>query len=384
MKYWKRLLWAAVVAACLIAAALLRHGDQKTIAELDPQLAAERWETEEKPYALTSVFLEPGSGIPPGSLSEIYLSVENALTAGGVGSEDYPWYYSASYQTDAALTNGVASCNVELTAIAGDFFRIHPMVLVNGWYMDEDDVMHDRIVLSREAAWDLFYSDNVAGMFCELNGQRYQVAAVVDLEEGKYNEMAEGDVKRAWVFADSPGLDTGDELSAPGFTCMEMVLPQPVKDFAATTMKGALQDFIPEDALITDNSGRFGLKNRWDVLQNIGVRGVAMEPIAYPYWENAARLTENHLALRLVPEAIALGIPAISLLVLLLWLNHKRTWGLHSIRDAVENAVDRKHQRDYDARLRGEEPMTLRRRLRQGQERNFRPKFKGPRFSRRR
>lgn len=382
MKYWKRLLWAAVVVLCLITAAVLRHGDQQTIAELVPQLAAERWETGEKPYALASVFLAPGSGVPQDSLSEIYLNVENALTAGGVGSEDYPWYYSASYKTDGTLVNGVASCDVELTAIAGDFFRIHPMELVNGWYMDENDVMHDRIVLSRQAAWDLFYSDNVAGMFCELNGQRYQVAAVVDLEPGTYNEMAAGDVKRAWVFADSPGLNMGE--SAPGFTCMEMVLPQPVKDFATTTMKGALQGFIPEDTLITDNTGRFGLKNRWDVLRNIGLRGVVQEPVEYPYWENAARLTENHLALRLVPEAIVLGIPAISLIIVLLWLNHRRTWGLHSIKTAVENAVDRKHQRDYDARLRGEEPMTWKQRLRRRRQRDFRPKFKGPRFSRRR
>ena len=378
MKYWKRFLWAGIVALCLIGVAVLHHGDQAAIAELTPQLAAERWETEEKPYALASVFLEPGSGIPQDSIGEIYLNVENALTAGGVSSEDHPWYYSACYQTDGTLVNGIASCHVEITAIAGDFFRIHPMELVSGWYMAEEDVMHDRIVLSRQAAWDLFYSDNVAGLFCELNGQRYQVAAVVDLESGKYNEMAAGAVKRAWVFADGPGLS-----QETGFTCMEMVLPQPVKDFAATTLKGALQSFIPEDTLMTDNSGRFGLKNRWDVLRSIGVRGVSLEPIAYPYWENAARLTENHLALRLVPEAILLGVPLISLIVLLLWLNRRRTWGLHSIRDAAENAVDRKRQRDYDARMRGEEPENLVSRLKDRFPRKQKP-FKGPRFSRKR
>lgn len=70
----------------------------------------------------------------------------------------------------------------------------------------------------------------------------------------------------------------------------------------------------------------------------------------YPYYENAARLTENHLAIRLVPEGLLMCVPIISLLILLLLLNRKRTWGLHSIRDAVENAIDRKHQRDYAAR----------------------------------
>lgn len=372
MKPWKRLVWALAASACLVGAVLLWRGDRNAVAELTPQQAAENWETEEKPYAMASVFLREENAIAQQSIGEIYLNIENALTAGGVDSEDHPWFYAVSYQTEATLVHEVAVCEVELTAVAGDFFRVHPMELINGWYMDEDDMMHDRIVLSRGAAWDLFYSDNAAGMFVQLNGQNYQVAAVVDLETGKYNDLAAGDVKRAWVFADSPGLsnsagtvqtesegtvDFGTAADmVPGFTCMEMVLPQPVKNFAVSTMRSALSGFIPDDTVITDNSARFGLKNRWDVLRDIGVRGISMNAVSYPYWENAARLTENHLALRLVPEGLLMCVPIVSLLILLLWLNRRRTWGLHSIRDAIENAVERKRRRDYDARQRGAVP----------------------------
>ena len=83
------------------------------------------------------------------------------------------------------------------------------------------------------------------------------------------------------------------------------------------------------------------------MLKSLSVRGISSDAVEYPYYENAARLAENHLAIRLIPEGILLGVPIISLLILLLLLNRKRTWGLHSIRDAVENAIDRKHQRDY-------------------------------------
>lgn len=388
MKPWKRLVWALAASACLVGAVLLWRGDRNAVAELTPQQAAENWETEEKPYAMASVFLREENAIAQQSIGEIYLNIENALTAGGVDSEDHPWFYAASYQTEATLVHEVAVCEVELTAVAGDFFRVHPMELINGWYMDEDDMMHDRIVLSRGAAWDLFYSDNAAGMFVQLNGQNYQVAAVVDLETGKYNDLAAGDVKRAWVFADSPGLsnsagtvqtesegtvDFGTAADmVPGFTCMEMVLPQPVKNFAVSTMRSALSGFIPDDTVITDNSARFGLKNRWDVLRDIGVRGISMNAVSYPYWENAARLTENHLALRLVPEGLLMCVPIVSLLILLLWLNRRRTWGLHSIRDAIENAVERKRRRDYDARQRGAVPE----KRRNGRKR---PKHKSPR-----
>jgi hypothetical protein len=275
----------------------------------------------------------------------MYLNVEKALTEGGVPSQDYPWFYGASYSQTSTLQGDGTSCQVELTAVAGEFFRIHPMELVNGWYMNESDLMHDRIILSRQAAWDLFYSDQVAGMYVTLDGNYYLVAAVVDLESGTYNALAEGDTKRAWVFADGPGMDT-----EKGFTCLEMVVPQPVKSFATSTLQSALSSVLSEKQEITDNSGRFSLKNRWQVLKTIGTRGISNETVPYPYWENAARLTENALALRLVPEGILLGIPALTLLFLLLCWNHRRTWGLHSIWEFGAALVDRKHQRDYAAK----------------------------------
>jgi hypothetical protein len=58
---------------------------------------------------------------------------------------------------------------------------------------------------------------------------------------------------------------------------------------------------------------------------------------------------ENYLGLRLVPEAILLGIPAISLVILLLWLNRRRTWGLASIPRAIDRAIDRRNTRRYEA-----------------------------------
>lgn len=369
MKHWKRLLWGAAAGICLIAALLLIRADRKTIAALTPQLAAESWETADKPYAMASVFLPESEGISQGAVGEIRLSVEKALTDGGVGSDTHPWLFAASYQTEKTLTCDGGSSAVLLTAVTGDYFRIHPMNVRSGWYMSEDDLMHDRVVLNRQAAWELFASDNVEGMLLTLDGAYYQVAAVVETEDGQFNEMAAGSTPRAWVYADSPALARaqasletaeaeGEGVSLPvpssddpGFTCMEMVLPQPVKDFAVSTMQNALKGNISEQTGITDNSGRFSLGHRWEVLKNLSVRGISEGSIEYPYYENAARLTENHLAIRLVPEGLLLCVPTISLLILLWMLNRKRTWGLHSIRNAVENAVDRKRRRDYDARM---------------------------------
>ena len=80
----------------------------------------------------------------------------------------------------------------------------------------------------------------------------------------------------------------------------------------------------------------------------MALRGISDGAVSYPYWENAARLTENRLALRLIPEALLAAIPLLTLLILLLRWNHRRTWGLHSLREAAEEALDRKHRRDWE------------------------------------
>ena len=405
---WKWLLWVLLVLVSLGIFLGFRHGDRRTIDTLTDQAAAQRWETEEKPYAEASVFLPEDNAISASSIPALRLSVENALTAAGVPSEDHPWLYAASRTQQETLQSdsGSVSATVDLTLIAGDYFRIHPMRLRTGWYMWESDVMHDRIVLDRQTAWDLFYTDDVVGQFLQWNGQRYQVAAVVDYPEGTYNARASKDVCRAWVFADSPGVSGGDTVpatdsdsavTAPGadgadsadpgdassgaafssgsaaFTCLEMVLPQPVKGFAAATLKSALKDLVPENTVYTDNSGRFSLSNRWNILRNLSTRGISEKAIGYPYYENAAQLAENQLALRLIPESIFLLFPIISLLIWLILLNRRRTWGLHGIGDAIAAAIDRRNARNYEARLEGRQPASRhqRRQERRAQRRSL-------------
>ena len=396
---WKWLLWVLLVLVSLGIFLGFRRGDRSIIATLTDQTAAQRWENEEKPYAEASVYLPEDNAISASSLPALRLSVENALTAAGVPSEDHPWLYAASHTQQETLQSdsGSVSATVDLTLISGDYFRIHPMVLRTGWYMWESDVMHDRIILDRQTAWDLFYTDDAVGQFLQWNGQRYQVAAVVDYPEGTYNERASKDVCRAWVFADSPGVSGSGTASSPdsggvssgddnadsagagtaekasgspiasssgdvGFTSLEMVLPQPVKGFAVATLKNALKDLVPKNTVYTDNSGRFSLSSRWSVLQNLSTRGISEKAIGYPCYENAAQLAENQLALRLIPEGIFLLFPIISLLIWLILLNRRRTWGLHSIGDAIAGAIDRRNARNYEAQLEGQQPPTRRQR----------------------
>lgn len=363
---WKMCLWVLTVVISLAVFGVFLRGDQKTVETLPSQLAAQRWETEEKPYALSTVFLQDREGIPQTAVAEIRLGVENAMTAAGVASENHPWLYAFSRREQAELKNGVASTTVEMNLISGDYFTIHPLSIRNGWYLDDSEVMRDRIILDRQTAWDLFYSDNVVGQYLEWKGHRYVVAAVVDTESGKYNALAAGGTQRAWAFADSPAADTN-----LGFTCVEMVLPQPVKGFGVSTLQSVLEAYLPEGTTVLNNTDRFSILNRWQALRTISTRWMEFQD--GPYYENAARLVENHLALRLIPEAMFAGFPIISLVIWLLMLNRKRTWGLYSIPAAIDRAVEKKRTRDYEARLRGEDTGKKRKR-KDAPRRKYRPR----------
>lgn len=343
-------MWVLLVGLSVLGCLLMLRGDQKMTEQLLSQRAAQRWETEEKPYAQATVFLQQQDAIPQDTVAQIRLNVENAMLSGGVAAEEYPWLYAFSRTQQAELINGIAGSTVEMTLVTGDYFQLHPLTIRSGWYFSDSEVMRDRIILDRQTAWELFYSDNVVGQFLEWNGYRYMVAAVVETEPGEFNRLAAENVQRAWVLADSPGADT-----TQGFTCVEMVLPQPVEGFAVSVMQSVLDGYLPEGTVALDNTGRFSLINRWNALRTISTRWISAKAIAYPYYENAARLMENRLALRLIPEGILAAFACISAVVWLLMLNSRRSWGLHSIPEAIERAVERKRTRDYEARLRGEE-----------------------------
>ncbi len=277
---------------------------------------------------MASVFLDSETAIPASSLGGICLNIDKALLAGGADPANDPWIYAASRQTTAMLKSGTNRCDAALNIVAGDFFVIHPLPIIRGGYLSESDLMHDRVILDEQAAWDLFYSVNVTGQYLELEGRPCVVAAVVDTPAGKYNEMAAVGTGLAWVLSDCPAL-AEQEIR---FTCLEAILPEPVDGFAVLTMQNVLAEALPRPAAVTDHATRFSLNHRWRILGELTTRGIAGEGVAYPDWERAAQLTENHLARRLIPEAVLLLIPAVSLLVFLLWLKRSQSWRLFSLR----------------------------------------------------
>ena len=53
------------------------------------------------------------------------------------------------------------------------------------------------------------------------------------------------------------------------------------------------------DGTVVENTGRYSFGNLWSIFRSYGKRSMNTQGIIYPYWENAARLTEDYAALLL-------------------------------------------------------------------------------------
>ena len=336
---------AAGSVLCLLAFAGLRISAGNRQEPMLEQQAAERWQGDsETAMAQVSAFLTEDNALSALSLYGISESIDTALTDAGVDAETTPWIWAASGQTDGAVSSGDNAVNVEITAVQGDFFQFHPMQLASGGYISSEDLMHDRVVIDELTAWNLYGSSNAAGMALTYNGQLYYVAGVVQALSGDANEICYGDnTARVYLFSD--GAADGTEIP---LTTFEAVIPEPVEGFALSALQDALGYRDGADMEFIQNTGRFDFENVLTIASDLPMRGVQTSPIFYPYWENAARLTENQLAIAAVLSIAVLAWPAGSLIALLVWYNSHRKWRLgRDIKLFGSRVVDKHRAKRY-------------------------------------
>ena len=90
----------------------------------------------------------------------------------------------------------------------------------------------------------------------------------------------------------------------------EILIKNPVQKFGYNALKNVI-GLDEKQYEIVENSTRFGLANRLDILKNFGVRSMSTKKIIYPYWENRAKGYEDLAALLLVFEVLCLVYPVI-------------------------------------------------------------------------
>ncbi len=312
------------------------------------QTAAERWSSNGD-AAQVSCFFSVNARITEDRLIEFEHGIDQALTDASVVQEsENPGarLWADAYSADGTLTlsSDKTSITADAVGIGGDYFLFHPLQLLYGSYFSGNDLMQDYCVLDEDAAWQLFGSNDIAGMTVYVNKTPLIVTGVVERPAGRLEEAAGLDSTLVYV-----SYRTLSELGRNnGINHYEIVMPDPVTGFA----KKYIQENLGSDEKnteVVENSQRYSFVSRLKLLTQFGTRSMNGKAIIYPYWENIARGYEDILAVVTLFELLFLLYPSVLAVVFFfIWWRHKG-WTIKDkvlkLKDKTERSIERRRTR---------------------------------------
>ena len=195
-------------------------------------------------------------------------------------------------------------------------------------------------MLDENLAWQLFGSSDVAGMEVTIGERNYPVAGVVRLEDDKATKKALTDP--ALMFMSFDALNAIQETK---FDTYEIVMPDPISGYALSVIK---DKFPLGDGVAVENSNRYSALSLAKVALAYGERSMNTHAVIYPYWENAARLTEDYAALFLLLMVLFAITPVIFVVVLLIkTLRRLITEAKDKTVTAIEEKIEQKKEEHY-------------------------------------
>lgn len=333
-------------AVCLLLAAVILLWEHQMQSRLYDQQMAKRWSRDGQ-VSQISVFYAEGAVEDVNSFRELEQQVEQALTQASVISENENarlWIDAASCPGKVTLSSERANVEVKAVGVSGEFFQFHPQKQVSGGLLREDSMMQDGIVIDTETAWQLFGSSDVTGMQVMIGQVPHYVVGVIERAQGRIAEMA--GLEKSICYLSLESLENYGTAEG-GFT-YEIVMPDPIKNFAFSTIQTAV-GIENDSAVLVENTTRYGGLPLLKVIQNYGIRSMSLKGIVYPYWENMARGYEDIFALTLGIKILLLIVPIIEGISLgnYLWKKKTRTWkdGVKWLQEKIYEAGTRKAKR---------------------------------------
>lgn len=300
------------------------------------QQMAKRWSKEED-AAQISAFYAKEEVEDATYFRGIEQSIDKALQQASITTEKENarlWIDAISRSGKVTLSSERANVEVKAIGVSGEFFQFHPQKILAGSLFREDSMMQDGVVIDKETAWQLFGSSDVAGMQIMIGQVPHYITGVIERPTGYLAKMAGLEKSLCYLSLDSLeayGRATG------GFT-YEVVMPNPIKNFALSTMQTAVGT-ENENVILIENNSRFQMLPLLKVIKQFGVRSMSFQEISYPYWENIARGYEDILAVFLCLKILLLVNPVIFLATVMIVCWKKKTWtlkkGIVRIQDAL-------------------------------------------------
>lgn len=346
----KRTLVVTVVNLLLIIAVLaiqVLSGTLKT--SLKSQTLVKRWSISGD-YGQVSVFLSDTNPLSEDELYNIRNSISATMEDEGLEakSEDAVLWIDA-YSLDDYITVTREDYTVDsmVTAVGGDFFVFQPLELLTGSYFWKNDINDDLVILDETLSWKLFGSSSVIGMTVEINGEPFIISGVCRYEDDFACKAAYGELPRIYMsYSAYTKLDSSDgsaasdsltgedvdttEPDSVGVTLYQVLMPNPVDHYAYSTLSDIFEG-LDKSYSIIENSDRYSVPNLFSIFGDFGKRSMNLQGISYPYWENAAQVTENYAALLLLISIILLICPVISVILLAFRLWRNRKWNFKEL-----------------------------------------------------
>lgn len=348
----RRIVTAAVNFVCISGAAVFCMLSDIQTGGLTSQNGAERWQNgSDNEYVQISCFFSDDSGMNEDSVNAARGAVKTALSDASLkeseGSRLWIDAYSTSLGKYEVSGNKRGTAKTEITAVTSDFFLIHGLDFVNGSYFREGELSENGIVIDRGLAWQIFGSDDVAGLTVDIDSVSFYVAGVVDIPQCSAEKKTYGNLPRAYIpysmaekiYTNYTSDDKGIRQSIP-VECYETVMPNPVKNFAYNTLNKFTEEQYENTAVTVQNTDRFSLPRSFNRLRHLSESVVISNSVSYPWWENAARVTDVKVSLNLFAVMVFLIIPVITLAVILVRI-FKRVKSKHIVKNIFIKIKDK-------------------------------------------
>lgn len=325
---------------------------------LPSQKLADRWSVENR-FGQISVYLSENSALSIDDIYAIRSSVDTSLETDSITpSGDNARLWIDAYSAEGSVTVNREDKSVEsvVTAVGGDFFLFQPLELLSGSYFG-DSAADDLVIIDENLAWLLFGSSSVAGLELEIGGRPYIVAGVSKCEDDFASKAAYGEEPRIYMsfsayervhISSSPSAAEPEEGGSPdsgdgntlGITVYEALIPNPVKNYALNTLGVIFEGDTDKSFSIVENSNRYSISNLFGLITSFGIRSMNQKGIYYPYWENAARITEDYGAALFLLSILLIIMPVISLVFLLIKLWRLKKWRVADIKKLAERIIE--------------------------------------------
>ena len=337
----------AFVALAIVFAGKLHHVTNLLIT----QSAANVWKGQsEENFVQVSAFQPVDSDLTESQIETFHHTLEQKFVDASLEAPENGSLYQDAYSTkasDITVSTESTSYTAKTIGVGGDFFLFHPLPLRSGSYISNRDFTFDRVVLDEELSWALFGSYDVAGQTVWIGNEPYVVAGVVSREKDSASKKAYADGAGMFItYAAMQHITGGEEGTEPAVSCYEIVMAEPITGFGLSV----LQETFPtkDESVFVQNTDRYSLKSLFTIVSQFGERSMNTAGVIFPYWENAARYTEDHAALDFV-LLVLFSLCPVTCLVILIIREIKSGWRYLSTRipAEIEARVEKKKEEHY-------------------------------------